>query len=250
MNTDALIELISKKVLEQLTMAAAPVAVTQPVRKESVLVIGEKVDREALTQALGQGFEISLLADVLEPSAENFDHIVLADLPNKLLGDMAMGLERGRDGCVIVESLMLGKTVHILEEGIVYRRFKETAKPAFYQLFEQKEQALVSYGMIVVACTDLARVLKGEVVAPAATVPAARTTPAVVATTSALEPVKSVRTDAMEITHKRVISERDLSRAHEDGYTRFAVTQQALLTPLAKDFVRLNELQVDRISAA
>ena len=244
MNTDALIELISKKVLEQLTMAAAPAAVTQPVRKESVLVIGEKVDREALTQTLGQGFEISLLADVLEPSAENFDHIVLADLPNKLLGDMAMGLERGRDGCVIVESLMLGKTVHILEEGIAYRRFKETAKPAFYQLFEQKEQALVSYGMVVVSCTDLTKALKGEVVAPAATVPA------VVATTSALEPVKPVRTEAMEITHKRIISERDLSRAHEDGYTRFAVTQQALLTPLAKDFVRLNELQVDRIHAA
>ena len=160
MNKDALIALITRKVLEQVNQSSPLPQVSTPAQK-SVLVIGN-ADRTALKECLGSEFRLSFLADSSDLCADDFDHIVLAELSNKFLSEMAIGLERGADGCVIVESLMQGKTIYVLEEGIAYRRYKETAKPAFYQLFQDKEKKLVQFGMEVVAGCQLKAVLNGN----------------------------------------------------------------------------------------
>ncbi|CAM3598093.1 hypothetical protein [Parendozoicomonas haliclonae] len=239
MNTEALIELISRRVMEQLLQAGTTIVPAQAAaRKESVLVLGQ--DGQAVRESLWGHFEVTLLEEVEQPSAADYDHIVLANLPNKLLGEMAIGLERGADGCVIVESLMMGKTVHILDEGIAFRRFKATANPAFFQVFEDKVNTLVGYGMQVVNQACLKDVLSGKAVVQAAVRSAEQAAPVV-------EAVRPVMAGAMSFVGKRVISERDLERANEQGYTVFEVPETALLTPLAKDFVRLNHLHLNRV---
>ena len=53
MNTDALVELIARRVLEEL-LARSGSLTTETVKKETVLVVGDCADRNALAEALGR----------------------------------------------------------------------------------------------------------------------------------------------------------------------------------------------------
>ncbi len=246
MNMDALVELIARRVLEEL-LARSGNLTTEAAKKETVLVVGDCADREALAQKLGQGFCLSFAADMEKPEAAAFDHIILASLPNSLLSALTIGLERGSEGCVLVESLLLGKTVHILEEGIAYRRFRETAKPAFYKVFQDKEEQLLSFGMQVTGLENLTAALRGQV-ATAVPVPQLATVNEVAYQVA--PPAEVSMTDtcvtgkACELT-QRVVGERDLRRCLEQGFTRITLGPDSLLTPLAKDYIRMtSELDV------
>ena len=246
MNMDALVELIARRVLEEL-LARSGNLTTEAVKKETVLVVGDCDDRDGLAAALGQGFCLSFAADMetLEPAA--FDHIVLASLSNSLLSALTIGLERGSEGCVLVESLLLGKTVHILEEGIAYRRFRETAKPAFYKVFQDKEAQILSFGMQVSCLNNLAAALRGQD-APAA--PAHQATSINEIAYQVAPPAEVSMTDtpvtgqSCELT-QRVVGEKDLRRCLEQGFTHITLGPDSLLTPLAKDYIRMtSELDV------
>lgn len=243
MNTDALVELIAKRVMEQLLALQGTTEARKP--HQSVLVVGDCDNRQQLELALGNDYALSFTADRQNderPQPAKYDHIILASLSNSLLSALAIGLERGSEGCVIVESLLLGKTVHILEEGIAYRRFRDTANPAFYQVFQSKEETLCSFGMKVVTLDLLSGVLSGN------------TQQEKPVTTSVNEVVYQVRapTESAAIARKsvdkgiymleqRVVGEKDLRACYEQGYRKIRLQEKALITPLAKDFLRIRE---------
>ena len=230
MNTDALVELIAKRVMEQLQALYSQSAAIKP--KSSVLVVGNCQDRPLLEQTLGNAYQLSYTSDQENPAGINpaeFDHIVLATLPNSLLSALAIGLERGNEGCVIVESLLLGKTIHILEEGIAYRRYRQQANPAFYQVFANKEATLCSFGMQVVRMNQLAEMFAGG-----------KATTAHDSVHVASETVVTA-SQKMHVITNRVVGEKDLRTCYEQGYRRVKVQERAVITPLARDFLRLKE---------
>ncbi|WP_067516479.1 hypothetical protein [Endozoicomonas ascidiicola] len=239
MNTDALVELIAKRVMEQLLALQSSQAISKPM--PSVLVVGDCDDRVQLEQRLA-GFQLTYSAE--QPSADPaaFDHVLLTTLPNSLLSALAIGLERGDEGCVIVNSLLLGKTVHILEEGIAYRRFRETATPAFYQVFQDKETTLCSFGMKVVNLGQLSSVLAGA--ETFARTESAAVNEVVYQVGAAREKnvagVQLVNND-IHMLEKRVIGEKDLRTCYEQGYRHIKLMEKAVVTPLAKDFIRMNK---------
>lgn len=236
MNTDALVELIAKRVMEQLQALCSQSAPINP--RSSVLVVGDCQDQQLLEQTLGNDYQLSYTCDQENSvgiNPEDFDHIVLATLPNSLLSALAIGLERGSEGCVIVESLLLGKTIHILEEGIAYRRYRQKANPAFYRVFADKEATLCSFGMQVVRIDQLAEIFAGG-----------KSTMAVkhdgshVATDQETV-VTMVASQKMHVITNRVVGEKDLRTCYEQGYRRVKLQPRAVITPLARDFLRLKE---------
>ena len=236
MNTDALVELIAKRVMEQLQTLCSQSAAINP--KSSVLVVGDCQDRQLLEQTLGNDYQLSYTCDQensVSINPEDFDHIVLATLPNALLSALAIGLERGSEGCVIVESLLLGKTIHILEEGIAYRRYRQKANPAFYQVFANKEATLCSFGMHVVRMNQLAEIFAGG-----------KSTTAhdgshVAADQETDVTMVSLVSQRMHVITNRVVGEKDLRTCYEQGYRRVKLQEKAVITPLARDFLRLKE---------
>ena len=243
MNTDALVELIAKRVMEQLL--ALQGATEARKAHQSVLVVGDCDNRQQLELALGHEYVLSFTADRENdehPQPAKYDHIIMASLSNSLLSALTIGLERGSEGCVIVESLLLGKTVHILEEGIAYRRFRDTANPAFYQVFQDKEATLCSFGMAVVTLDSLSDALTGV------------DTPEKPETASINEVVYQVSAPKERAyvepkladkgvfnLEQRVIGEKDLRTCYEQGYRKIRLQERALITPLAKDFLRMKE---------
>ncbi|WP_263322351.1 hypothetical protein [Endozoicomonas sp. Mp262] len=235
MNTDELVELIARRVMEQLlTYKKESIS---PATKESVLVVGDCAQREQLTMRLGNCFSLTFSVDredTLDPA--DYDYIILGCLPNSLLSALAAGLERGNDGCIIVHSLLLGKTIHILEEGIDYHRYCDTAKPAFYRLFEQKEEILCSFGMKVVSLTNLKSVLSENNGAESEpNKPVSET----IYEVKAPSPRKAINNN-LHIMEQRVVGEKDLRACYEKGYRQLQLGQKTILTPLAKDFICMN----------
>lgn len=233
MNTEALVELIARRVMEQLRALSGQPVINNP--KPSVLVVGDCQDRQQLEQTLGNGYQLTFTSDQQENTAINpdeFDHIVLATLPNSLLSALVIGLERGSEGCLIVESLLLGKTVYILEEGIAYRRYRQTANTVFYQVFADKEATLCSFGMRVVNLVQLTTVFSG-----------------VETTKNAYQNIDSQSTSCtnlptgkdVHIIANRVVGEKDLRACYEQGYRTIKLQERAVITPLARDFLRLRE---------
>ncbi|KEI69438.1 hypothetical protein [Endozoicomonas elysicola] len=248
MNTDVLVELIAKRVMEQLLALQGQSVINKPL--QSVLVVGDCDNRQQLEQTLGNNYSLSFTADRQNDGCPQparlelakYDHIILASLSNSLLSALAIGLERGSEGCVIVESLLLGKTVHILEEGIVYRRFRDTANPAFYQVFQNKEATLCSFGMAVVTLDSLSDALTG-VDTPEK--PENASINEVVYQVSApkersyIEP--KLADKGVFNLEQRVVGEKDLRACYEQGYRKIRLQERALITPLAKDFLRMKD---------
>jgi len=233
MNTEALVELIARRVMEQLRALSGQPAINKP--KSSVLVVGDCQDRQQLEQMLGNSYQLTYTRDQQGNAAINpdeFDHIVLATLPNSLLSALAIGLERGSEGCVIVESLLLGKTVYILEEGIAYRRYRQTANPAFYQVFADKEATLSSFGMKVVKLAQLTDAFTGN-----------ETTKDVYesASTKSMICTNLPASKGVHVITNRVVGEKDLRTCYEQGYRSIKMPERAVITPLARDFLRLKE---------
>ncbi|WBA81386.1 hypothetical protein [Endozoicomonas sp. GU-1] len=243
MNTDALVELIARRVLEQLLALQGEAETGKP--NPSVLVVGDCHNRQQLEQALGNDYALSFTVDLQNderPEPAKYDHIILASLSNSLLSALAIGLERGSEGCVIVESLLLGKTVHILAEGIAYRRFRDTANPAFYQVFQDKEATLCSFGMNVVTLDNLPAALTGGA---SSEKPEATSVNEVVYRVNAPERKavagpKTVDTEVFNL-ERRVVGEKDLRACYEQGYRKIRLPERALITPLAKDFLRMKD---------
>lgn len=213
--------------------------------RQSVLVVGDCDNRQQLEQALENDYSLSFISDQqdgerLEPA--KFDHIVLVSLSNSLLSALAIGLERGSEGCVIVESLLLGKTIHILEEGIAYRRFRETANSAFYQVFQSKEETLYSFGMKVATLDQLAGVLSGNTQQEK---PVITSVNEVVYQVSAPTESAAIERKAVDkgiyMLEQRVVGEKDLRACYEQGYRKVRLQERALITPLARDFLRIKE---------
>ncbi len=93
-------------------------AINKP--KSSVLVVADCQDRQQLEQVPGNRYQLTYTCDqqgITAINPDEFDHIVLATLPNSLLSALAIGLERGSEGWVIVESLLLGKQYIFLRKA-------------------------------------------------------------------------------------------------------------------------------------
>ena len=248
MNTDALVELIAKRVMEQLL--ALQGATEARKAHQSVLVVGDCDNRQQLELALGHEYVLSFTADrqnderpqPARPQPAKYDHIILASLSNSLLSALAIGLERGSEGCVIVESLLLGKTVHILEEGIAYRRFRDTANPAFYQVFQDKEATLCSFGMAVVTLDSLSDALTGVDTPEKQEIASVNEVVYQVSAPKERAYVEPKLADkGIFNLEQRVVGEKDLRTCYEQGYRKIRLQERALITPLAKDFLRTKQ---------
>lgn len=237
MNTEALVELISKEVLKQLSTEGSYNRALDT--RESILVIGGDSNREKLIRTL-RNYKLSFMFEQEQPHLDDYDHLLLAEMSSKLLADSALGLENCLEGSLLMEALMSGKSVYLLEEGIAYRRYTSTAKSALLKLFQQKESELLSYGVKLVQLNNLKQQLSDKSDCCDR-----------VSTMTAHEEKKNDKPsndgsyqEGVFSIHTRVVRECDFLNGMEQGYRHFSVIDGALLTPLAKDCVRLQELQV------
>ena len=234
MNIEELIEVISSKVLEQLKQQSK--TDLSAVRPQKVLVIAASdSDKRWLCGKSRAGAEFFFLEDIEHAEADDYDCILILEMSNSLLTDVAQAIGHSRDAVIIVESLLRRKPVYLVESGIIYHQFSDLANPKLFELFQQKEQDVISFGVSLVKKIDVFNVLSS------AYCHYCKHKSGV----DCIE-LKSEDSDIFSINEK-VVRERHLQAGVEQGYRRFTIQQNSIITPLASDFARLQVLDVFRI---
>ena len=158
--------------------------------------------------------------------AGTYDFIVAAQVSMGLLAYTALGIPGQPEAQCILEALLSGRKVYILEKGLEYRRYRESSYKALYQKYQEYEEEIRRFGGEIVSgvqeAAELAvRVWKKDCA------PADDST-------------------AFDLTGLKLLGESDLGKMRGTGYRTVLIGRKTIITPLAKDYISNHNLTVRR----
>ncbi len=153
--------------------------------------------------------------------SESCDIYVLAQLPIKLMADLVLGIPSEPQAACILRALLEGKRVYLLESGLEYRRYKETAYKTLYHLYQEYEAAVKRYGIELISYTS--EIAKENRIKP-----------------------RPEAEDFVDLSSLRLLRESDLIKVRGTGSITVLLGQNTIITPLARDYIANHNLAVIR----
>lgn len=227
MEMEALVQRITAEVMEQLKAMGLQ---KRPSGRRALVLSPEGSGYGAVTQeleALGIPWQIIKGWDssLLDPSEE--DILVVPELPVSSLAYIAMGIEGDCLAKSVISRLFHGKEILMLEDGMAHRRFEKTSGVAFYQMYQEYEGKLKQFGIKVGKLQDLQ----------------CQSTPQPVA--KGICEMEKLPTEVPHI-QTRIITEQVLNSLELVEHQKISISPKAILTPLAKDYIRAKKIEVIR----
>lgn len=224
MNYDKLVDLIVQEVYKKLQEGGKSTA-----KNKTAVIIG-KCDLKAAGKALEGCYNVVAYDEDIEA-----DTIVVSELTIKAMANLATLTGTNDEENFIIKSLMEGKKVYILKDGIEYRKYKQTAPKALYNKYLDFEKELKLYGVNVIehisSCMESDLNLKQETAVEA----------------SSIEDLRLCEAELnLELRNKKLISEADIRKPFKNGMKFLIIDKKSILTPLANDFIRIHNLKVKR----
>lgn len=195
MDSDVLVQTIVERVLAQLQ--------EEPDSKTTKVMVFSRYSQqieEDILKCIHKDIELCFWDDIQPPIlAERY---IIPRLSCVEMADLASGRAKGAMIETILQLLLAGKTVEVIE--FEYKLYEQSASPALYQLYQQHENALNSFGLVL---------LKPEP-----------------------EPVVRF--------WQKLITEKDVQQAAMREVKEMHVTQDCVITPLAVDQAKLNQINI------
>ena len=155
---------------------------------------------------------------------ENVEYatVLMSELSEERLAHLAMGCSYTDEERCILKALLQGKTVYLLESGIAYRKYKQTAHKPLYTLYQDYENKLVQYGVrIIHHVSEIFHCQKDE--------------------------PHLMNPKEISLKHKKLLLETDLMHIPLETFTIIEVDKKCIVTPLAEDYIRSHKLKIKRI---
>lgn len=223
MNYDELINSIVEEVYKRIKENS--VVVNSVTKKKAVVLWDKDMDKYSKISA-----NYNVIA--YEDGIRDYDVVVVSALCLRGLANLALGISVSSEERFILKALMMGKKVYVLESGIEYKRYKETAPKEIYKKYISFEREIRNYGIQVIdnieALLDARDVVKTNNVEVSAS-------------------LNETKEDVVELKNKRLISESDLRRPQIRGAKTIVIDKKTMITPLAADYIRINNLKVERV---
>lgn len=153
--------------------------------------------------------------------AESCDIYVLAQMPIKLMADLVLGIPSEPQAACILRALLEGKRVYLLESGLEYRRYKETAYKTLYHLYQEYEAAVQRFGIELISYTS--EIAKENRIQP-----------------------RPETEDYVDLSGLRLLRESDLIKVRGTGSITILLGQNTIITPLARDYISNHNMAVIR----
>jgi ethanolamine utilization protein len=206
--------------------------------KEKVLVISSCEEEITMIKNLLEGKYEVCIYDKLDINMKNYEYIIVTNLCNKGLSSMALGLCNDNVQEFIIESLFNCKNVYVLKEGIEYRKYSTNANKELYNLYNQYECKIMSYGVVLVSGAELLKRMEDGTTY----------NEKVVQVISEKKSTNDIQNHQVtEISNKRLITESDLKKLYMNGLKEVTIIRKAIITPLAQDYVRIKQLKLSRV---
>lgn len=233
MDFDKLVALITEQVLNNIKNNTST--------KKKVLILSNE-NNNKIQELLGNEFDLEYYEDNVD--LDSYEHIICPKLCTNGLASLALGIGSSKMLSKMIEAIFMGKNVMVLEEGMEYRKFKVTAPKTLYKTFLEYEEKVRNFGVIIVPTYSLKDELNNK-----------KTKNNLVETATVKvnndlvfhqEVQASEIKDSLYIRNKKLIAESDLRKIYMNGVRNVTVDKNSILTPLAKDFIRINHLNITR----
>lgn len=232
MNTEALdraaiIEAVTAEVIKRLEQAQSnEQTVTMP-KKQAVLLATEPVPE--LESMLNQHYEVRYY----DESLRDCDVLIIPKLCLQLMSNLANGISASERERFVLTMLLKGRQVVAVEEGLLYRKYKSTAPVLLYKLYDGFVDKLSSYGIQMVKQSKLLMTCLQE--GPAADIQQSL---------SAIEHAEVL--SQPEVLTSKVITEAELKKFRLQNRKEIVIDRHSIITPLAQDYLRMQQMQVHR----
>lgn len=228
MNYDKLVDLIVHEIYEKMNTLNN----SRAQLKKSVIVTGLS-NKSDITKEIEDDFKVSFY----EAGDREGDIVIIPYLSIKAMANLATLSISEEVEEYIIKMLMMGKEVYVLEDGLEYRRYKNTAPKALYSKYLDFEKQLKIYGIQIIGYIGEIKkseksLLKSEV-----------------GEISEEDIFISDKKSSLkvEIRNKKVISEAEIKKEFLPGTNSLVIDKKSIITPLAADFIKTHNVIVKRV---
>lgn len=223
MNYENLVDLILKEVYKKIDNEK-PQASNKPV----AVVLFER-DKNRFKEIEDSFFVVDFSSEL-----RDCDVVIISRLCMRGLSNLASLSNASDEERFVLKMLMKGKKIYILNDGIEYKRYKNTAPKALYKKFVSLEDEISSFGVKVIdhPCEILDRdvqVKEERIQKPKEVMPVI------------------LKDEALDLRGKKLISELDLKKPAINGIRNIIIDHKSIITPLAADFMRIQGIEVERL---
>lgn len=226
MPKEELIETIVKEVLKKINDQSDKN--TNEPEKEKIL-LSQKADFE-FSQSLKEKYELV----ELEPEVSKLevsDNLIITKLDLKNLIELSELIQVDSKLEFIVKFLFEGKNIYIIEEGLSYKNYHGNVPQVLYDKLIKAEEKLKSYGFVFLKLAQLAGELESENKAENST-----KTDLVIESAS----------EYFELD-KKLIDLSIIQRLYQKNHSKFEIPQSSIVTALAKDYIKEQNIKVQYI---
>lgn len=163
------------------------------------------------------------------------DVLVISRLCLRGLCNLAMGNSLSDEERFILKMIMSGKKVYVMEDGLEYKRYKQTAPKTLYNKYLNFEKEIKSYGVEII---NNPKSILNEVKINYKEEYAKETTE--------IKVNVNLTENTLDLRSKKLISESDLRKPQINGIDKILLGKKSIITPLANDFIRIHNLKLDK----
>lgn len=219
--------------------------------------------------------------EVFDNTTKDCDAVIVSKLCMRGICNLALGNSFSDEERFLLKMLMKGKKVYVLDEGIEYKRYKETAPKTLYNKYRAYEDDICRYGVkIIKSLSEVVSskvafseiefseekfnkeksnkevlnkemlnkdILNKEVLNKEKFNKDILNKEALNEEISNEEKIKIDDKFSIDLTHKRLISESDLRKPMISGTKDIIISKNSIITPLAMDFIRIHNITVKRM---
>ncbi|WP_028596396.1 hypothetical protein [Paenibacillus assamensis] len=270
----ALIQAVTDEVMRRLEQMKQDQSTVT--KKRAVLLSMESLPE--LESMLNPHVEVSYY----EASMRDCDLLIIPKVCLQLLANLANGLSAGPRERFVLTMLLKGRQVVVLEEGLLYRKYKATAPIHLYKLYEGFAHQLSNYGIRTIKTAELLSVCQENRSGAAVSVETSaenmshqdpkqevkqlqhdqqqsdaqlrcsltRTHTEATASSCTIPQVSTAEpTEAMtpEVLTSKVITEAVVKKFRQSHHRdEIVISKRSIITPLAQDYLRMQQMQVHR----
>ncbi|MCR8743974.1 TIGR02536 family ethanolamine utilization protein [Romboutsia lituseburensis] len=232
MNYDNLVNLIVEEIYKKINCTDKLEITNKP---KAVLIYENNKER---FNFLKENFDVVSF----EKDIRDCEMIIVSKLCMRGICNLALGNSVSDEERFILKMLMKGKKVYVLDEGIEYKRYKETAPKALYNKYLSYEDEILKFGVEVVkdlnSITSKAKINTNKVENLSLNILDKKT----------LREKEIIDDEiSLDLRTKKLISESDLRKPMVNGIKNVVVSKKSIITPLATDFMRIHHLKLKRM---
>lgn len=241
MNYDNLIDLITEEIYKKINNDELKVS-NKP---KAVIVFEQDISK------------FNLLKDELEivefdKSVKECEIVIVSKLCMRGLSNLALGNSTSEEERFILKMIMKGKKVYVLDEGIEYKKYKNTAPKALYKKFISFEDEICKFGVEIIKDLNIVAKSKLNTQSGISSAIGFESENKQTLNKDSISLINTENTNidnefSLDLRNKKLISEADLRKPTINGVKNILVNKKSIITPLAVDFMRIHHLKLKKM---